>query len=231
MLRTIIALPMLLYSFLTSASASASASASSTSLGSGLYHLTWVYGNENNYKTITGVVSDINRHGDDYFFVNRTDQQSNDEVYLYLNKNSDTIFYKHEEIEGGPTIGWADFTIDNGVLLIEVPTTKNFYDYTSGDDHEKIKYKVGRKFLGQKSGKKRLENIPFTIINKTSFKVDCVKYFKVNQKIDGNRPENDPMKDYSDRVLLSNYGLCNVILNKYPPQNINGGWILFERIQ
>lgn len=54
-MRTIIALPILLYSFLSSAN--------STPLSSGLYHLTWVYGNENNYKTVTGVVSDISKKG------------------------------------------------------------------------------------------------------------------------------------------------------------------------
>lgn len=222
-MRTIIVLTILLYSFLVSAS--------STPLSSGLYHLTWVYGNENNYKTITGVVGDINKRGGDYFFVNRTDQQSNDEVYLYLNKNSGTVFYKHEQIEGGPTIGWADFTIDNGVLLIEAPTTKNFYDDISGGNDKKVKYKVGQKFPSQKSGKKARESIPFTIINKISFKVECAKYFKINQKSDGNRPKNDPMQDYNDRVLLSNYGLCNAILNKHPPQYIMGGWMLFEKIQ
>lgn len=222
-MRTIIALPILLYSFL--------ASANSTTLESGLYHLTWVYGNENNYKTITGIVSDINKNGGDYFFVNRTDQQSNDEVYLYVNKNSGTVFYKHEEIEGGPTIGWADLKIDNGVFLIEVPTTKNFYDDTSGGSDKKVKYKVGQKFLGQQNGRNISENIPFTIINDISFKVECTKYFKINQKSGGNRPENDPMQDYSDLVLLSNYGLCNAILNKYTSLYIMGGWMLFEKIQ
>lgn len=117
------------------------------------------------------------------------------------------------------------------MLLIEAPTTKNFYDDTSGDDDEKVKYKVGQKFLGQQSGKKILENIPFTIINEISLKVDCVKYFKVNQKNDGNRRKKDPMKDYSDRVLLSNNGLYNIILNRHPPQNITGGWVLFKKVQ
>ncbi|WP_261262219.1 hypothetical protein [Serratia fonticola] len=116
-------------------------------------------------------------------------------------------------------------------MLIETPTIRNFYEDTPESSDEKVKYKVGGRFRGQKNGGKSSENIPFTIINNISFKVGCTKYFKANQKNGGNKPEDDPMQNYSERVLRSNYGLCNAMLNKYPSQAIMAGWMLFEKVQ
>lgn len=203
----------------------------SAAITPGLYHLVWVNGTENSYKIVKGVVSDTSNINSSYFFVNRTDQQSNDEVYLFIKQKTGTVFYKHEEIEGGPTIGWADFTIDNGILSITPPTTKNFYDNTSGDNNKHIKYKVGVKFSGRTANNSLYEKIPVSVINTNSFKVECTQYFKANQEDGSNRTKSDPMQDFSDRVLLSNDGLCNAIYNKYNPTGIKNGWMFFEKIQ
>ncbi|HEY2454511.1 MAG TPA: hypothetical protein VGI71_18220 [Scandinavium sp.] len=204
--------------------------ASDFSLEPGLYHLEWAYGPNDNYKTITGVVGNIDKADGVYYLRNKIDDQSNDEVYIVINKGSGAVFFKHEEIEGGPTIGWASIQLNDKTILIDTPTTKNFYDNTNGDSERDIKYKVGVKFSGNKKAKNTSEIFPIEILKSDAFKVDCSEYFKSNEEHRGKEKRNDPMEDYSSSVLLSNDGLCNSTLNKNNKIEVLNGWMLFKRI-
>ncbi|TBL64994.1 hypothetical protein [Hafnia alvei] len=204
--------------------------ASTFSLEPGLYHLEWAYGPNDNYKTVAGVVGDIDEVDGFYYLKNKIDDQSNDEVYIVINKGSGAVFFKHEEIEGGPTIGWANIQLNDKSILIDAPTTKNFYDNTDGDSDRNIKYKVGVKFPGSKKTKNTSEIAPIEILKNDVFKIDCSDYFKSNEEHGGNEKKNDPMEDYSSSVLLSNDGLCNSSLNKNNKAEVLKGWMLFKRI-
>lgn len=201
-----------------------------SSLEPGLYHLEWAYGPNDNYKIIAGVVGDVDKVDGFYYLKNKIDDQSNDEVYILINKGSGTVFFKHEEIEGGPTIGWANIQLNDKAILIDTPTTKNFYDNTDGDSDRDIKYKVGFKFPGSKKAENISEIAPMEILKNNVFKVDCSEYFKSNKEPGGKEKKNDPMQDYSSSVLLSDNGLCNSIINKNNKTEVLKGWMLFRRI-
>ncbi|EKS7427542.1 hypothetical protein [Enterobacter cancerogenus] len=204
--------------------------ASALSLEPGLYHLEWAYGSNDNYKTIPGVVGNIDEVNGTFYFKNKIDDQSNDEVYIIINKASNVVFFKHEEFEGGPTIGWANMQLSDGVLLIHSPTTKNFYDNTDGDSRRTIKYKIGIKFSGVNKANNITEIAPMEILNSDAFKIDCSKYFTLNKNYHKKKKKNNPMEDYSNNVLLSNNGLCNTILNNNNKSEVLNGWMLFKRI-
>lgn len=204
--------------------------ASTFSLEPGIYHLEWAYGPNDNYKTVAGVVGGIDEVDGVYYLKNKIDDQSNDEVYIVINKGSGAVFFKHEEIEGGPTIGWANIQLNDRSIVIDAPTTKNFYDNTEGDNDRDIKYKVGVKFHGGKKAKNTSEIAPIEILKNDVFKIDCSDYFKSNQEDGGKEKKNDPMEDYSSSVLLSNDGLCNSTLNKNNKFEVLNGWMLFKRI-
>lgn len=204
--------------------------ASVFSLEPGLYHLEWAYGPNDNYKIIAGVVGGVDEVNGVYYLKNKNDDQSNDEVYIVINKGSGAFFFKHEEIEGGPTIGWANFQLNDKAILIDTPTTKNFYDNTDGDSDRYIKYRVGVKFPVNKKAKNTSEIAPIEILKNDVFKIDCSEYFKLNEKYVSKAKRNNPMEDYSSRVLLSNDGLCNSILNKNNKVEVLKGWMLFKRI-
>ncbi|WP_167457999.1 hypothetical protein [Rahnella woolbedingensis] len=44
-------------------------------------------------------------------------------------------------------------------------------------------------------------------------------------------PKDDPMKDYSKKVMINNNGLCNLILSNKKDEKIENGWILFKKIE
>lgn len=205
--------------------------ANTLSLIPGIYHLEWAYGKNDNYKIVSGVIGGMEKIGNNYYFKNKMNDQSNDEVYIVIDKTSGFIFYKHEEIEGGPTIGWANILIKDGMIVISPPTTKNFYDNTNGDSDFNVKYKIGNEFPGHKSAKKDLEMIPMQIIKEDSFKVDCQQYFKLNKRSENKRNANDSTQSYSSVVLLSDDGLCNSILNKHNKIEVLNGWMLFKRVE
>ena len=89
--------------------------ASAFSLEPGLYHLEWAYGSNDSYKTIAGIVGNVDEVDGFYYLKNKIDDQSNDEIYIAINKGSGAVFFKHEEIEGGPTIGWANIQLNDKV--------------------------------------------------------------------------------------------------------------------
>ncbi|MGJ3448283.1 hypothetical protein [Enterobacter sp. PTB] len=204
--------------------------ASTLSLEPGLYHLEWAYGPNDNYKTVAGVVGDIDEVDGVFYLKNKIDDQSNDEVYIVISKYSDVVFFKHEEIEGGPTIGWANIQLNDKTIVINTPITKNFYDNTDGDSDRDVKYKVGIKFPGNNKSKNTPEIAPIEILKNDVFKIDCSEYFKSNEDYGSKEKKNDSMQDYSSSVLLSSDGLCNSTLNKSNKVEILNGWMLFKRI-
>lgn len=210
-------------------------SANVLSLVPGMYHLEWVYGPNNSYKVVTGAVRGIDEIDGEVYFKNIIDLQSNDEfqsndeVYIVIGNDSSVAFYMHDEIEGGPTIGWANIHLKKGGIIIDNPTTKYFYDDTVGDDYLTIKYKVDVKFAGIKF-KDIIEKVPVERLKNDAFKVDCNEYFKLNKGYDNGDEKNDAMRDYSRRVLLNYNGLCNYIVNKHNKVELLNGWMLFKRI-
>ncbi|CFR14365.1 Uncharacterised protein [Yersinia frederiksenii] len=58
---------------------------------------------------------------------NELNTQSNDEVYMQVKSGDISLFYKNEEVEGGPTIGWSDAQQVNGGLLLNASTVRSFY--------------------------------------------------------------------------------------------------------
>ncbi|WP_147408177.1 hypothetical protein [Rahnella woolbedingensis] len=71
----------------------------------GLYHADWVYGETDNYKTSSLISSKPDKIGSSYYFLNKTNDESNDEIYMSVVSGDVLFFYKHDEIEGGPSIG------------------------------------------------------------------------------------------------------------------------------
>lgn len=216
-------------------------SANDLSLVPGVYHLEWAYGPNDNYKIVPGVVGNVHKidgffylKKEEFFPSNDTREevfQSNDTVYIVIGNDSSLAFYMHDELDSGPTIGWANVHVNKRTLIIDNPTTKYFYNDAVGDNFQAIKYRVGVKFAGDEI-KNVTENVPVEILKKDAFKVDCNEYFKLNERY-GNRKENErnnPMDDYSRRVLLNYDGLCNYIVNKHNKIELLNGWMLFKRI-
>lgn len=201
--------------------------ASNNFIDDGVYYLYWVSGEINEYRINDVISSKPVRTGNDYFFINNVSEGSNDEVYLLVRNGIVEIFYKHDEVEGGPSVGWATTKLVDNDLFVDPPTVKNFYDDTAGDTDKSIKIKVGVRFNGNNRPPKEQEIIPLQKINGTEYKVDCVNYFEENVKHNNSKPpKDDPMKDYSKKILINNNAICNRVLGKKP----SDGWVLFKKI-
>lgn len=206
--------------------------AEKTSIDDGIYYSYWAYGKINSYKISELIISKPNKIDNSFYFINNTNDESNNEIYMLVKNKNITLFYKHDEIEGGPSIGWDDAKLVGNELTVNAPTVKNFYDDTNGDSDENIRYKIGEKFPGNNRPTKEKEIIPLQKINPNEFKVDCSAYFEVNMQVNNlPKPVDDPMKDYSKKILMNNNGLCNIALDKQPNEQISKGWILFKKIQ
>lgn len=116
--------------------------AQNQNLEDGLYHAYWVYGENDNYKTSSLIASKPDKIGNDYYFLNKTNDESNNEIYASVLNGGVVFFYKHDETEGGPSIGWANATLSDNKITIDSLTVKNFHDSTDGDTDKNIKYKI-----------------------------------------------------------------------------------------
>ncbi|MDK9605693.1 hypothetical protein [Lelliottia wanjuensis] len=196
-------------------------------INDGVYYSFWVTGDVDKYVANDVMSNDPQKIGNDFYFINNGNKGVNDEVYMLVNNAQIEFFYKHDEIEGGPSIGWATAKLSDNNILVDPPTVKNFYDETVGDVDDSIKYKVGEKFKGNNRSSKEREVIPLRKINDMEYKVDCDVYFEENVKYNNSRPPKDePMKDYSKKILLNNNGICNFILDN---KSSKGG-VLFKKI-
>lgn len=201
------------------------------SLNDGIYYAYWVYGEINDYKTTSLIASNPTKENNNFYFSNKKNDESNNEIYVLSRAEVILIFYKHDEIEGGPSIGWADAKFNNGRLIVGSPTVKNFYDETAGDINNNVKYKIGEKFTGNNKVQNEKEIIPLQKINHNEFKIDCLDYFNDNYKQNSKHPlKDDPMKNYSKKVLVNNNGLCNLILSQKKNEETHNGWILLKKI-
>lgn len=205
------------------------ASAKQDVLNDGLYYAYFVHGTDGNYKLTELMANKPNKINGVNYFINDINLQSNDEVYLMVNDEKYTFFYKHDQIEGGPVIGWANAIFSENKLTVESPTVKDFYsDSSGGAPGKNIKYKVESEFSGVSQKVKYNELVPLQNVSPDAFKVDCNDYFKLNLIGNDYKPfKNDPMAYYDDRVFMNYNGLCNVLLGE---SKLKDGWILFKKI-
>lgn len=192
-----------------------SSQAESITIEDGVYYSYWVRGDIGNYKITDTISNKPNKIGQDYYLINNIDEGSNNEVYMLVQNGNVKFFYKHDEIEGGPSIGWGTAKLIDNKLYLDFPTVKNFYDDTNGDADRSIKYKIGSEFSENDRPGKEKEVIPLQKINPKEYKVDCLAYFDENMKYNKTSyPKDDAMKNYSKKVLINNNSLCNLILDK-----------------
>ncbi|PVZ79333.1 hypothetical protein C9426_33970 [Serratia sp. S1B] len=207
------------------------AHAENVNIMDGLYYSYWVYGESNNYKITSDMANKPLKIGSDYYFKNNKNTISNDEIYMKVKKNTITFFYKHDEIEGGPSIGWSKATPSASGLLVKTSMVKNFYDITNGFTDGNAKYKVGNEFTDGDIKINISEIIPLEEVNPGEYKVNCFDYFKINSREKGvSALKNNPMRDYSGSVFINYNGICNIVFDKNKPDYIRGGWVLLKKI-
>ncbi|CNI53205.1 hypothetical protein [Yersinia bercovieri] len=198
-------------------------------ISDGIYYAYWVYGDEylyDKYPILTNNPSSLNGH---FYMKNELNAQSNDEVYMQVKSGDISFFYKHEEVEGGPTIGWSDAQQVNGGLLLDSSTVRSFY--VEGGGGQKTKYFVGDKFEGFSRPLKEREFVPLIELKNSEYKMDCSSYLAANvKKNEEIYSGGNIWKRHEGVVFINGDGICNALFQNNAPVQVKKGWVLFKKL-